>query len=59
MTWKELERLARKNGWSLYRHGKKHDIYSKNNSAIEIERHWNEEVKTGVLIRLLKKIHDE
>ncbi|MBO4671684.1 MAG: type II toxin-antitoxin system HicA family toxin [Bacteroidales bacterium] len=59
MTWKELERLAVKNGWKLLRHGKRHDIYCKDGIPLEIERHWHQEVKTGLLIKLLRQINDE
>jgi predicted RNA binding protein YcfA (HicA-like mRNA interferase family) len=49
MKWSELRRIAEKSGWSLYRNGKKHDIYSHPDKDyfIQLGRHDKEEVKTG------------
>lgn len=59
MIWKEVERLAVKNGWQFVRHGSRHDIYIKNGIPLELERHWSREVKIGILIKVLKQINDE
>lgn len=59
MTWKELEKMAIKNGWKFVRHGSKHDIYIKNGIALEIERHRSREVRPGIMIKLLKQINNE
>ena len=58
MTWNELRKIAEKSGWSLNKHGKKHDRYVKaGHPPLLIERHWNKEVKIGLLMTLLKQIN--
>lgn len=61
MKWSELIRLAQQNGWHLYRHGKKHDIYKKDgrDDMIQFERHMSEEVKPGLMNKILKQIPDK
>ena len=56
MTWKELQKMAVRSGWQFYKHGGKHDVYLKGDKRILIERHWSQEVKTGIMIELLKLI---
>jgi predicted RNA binding protein YcfA (HicA-like mRNA interferase family) len=58
MKWNELEKIAKKKGWYLLRHGKRHDIYAhpEKNYQIEIERHGSTEVKKGLLEKLKKQI---
>jgi predicted RNA binding protein YcfA (HicA-like mRNA interferase family) len=60
MKWSELIRLAQRNGWSLYRHGKRHDIYRKAGRIDEMQvgRHDSEEIKPGLLKKLLKQIEE-
>ncbi len=58
MKWAELRRIAERNGWYLYRHGSKHDIYLHKDKdyLIEIERHDSREIKTGLYYKLKKQI---
>ncbi|MBQ7622350.1 MAG: type II toxin-antitoxin system HicA family toxin [Bacteroidales bacterium] len=58
MKWKELERLAINSGWRLLRHGKKHDIYIKgiDSEPLLIERHWSQEVRPGLLMKIFRQI---
>lgn len=60
MKWNELIRLAEQNGWRLLRHGKKHDIYTKEGrmDQMQIGRHESEEIKPGLMRKLLKQIED-
>jgi len=58
MKWKELERLAVKNGWKFFKHGTNHDAYKKGKKVIWLERHWSQEVKIGLCIKLLKQINN-
>lgn len=61
MNWREFKKLAESNGWKFERHGKEHDIYShpKIRSALQIERYWSQEVRKGILHRLLKQVKGE
>ena len=61
MTWSELRRIAIDNGWTFYRHGGNHDVYKKNGKRknLVIERHWNQEVRPGMMYKLFKIIYDE
>jgi len=56
MTWSELERRIKKAGWKLDHHGSRHDAYvhPTRTGVIQIERHWSQEVKTGLLNRILR-----
>ena len=56
MTWGELERLVKKAGWKFDRHGSRHDEYVHPTIPITllIERHKSQEVKTGIMNRILK-----
>ena len=58
MKWNELRRYAEQKGWKLKRHGKQHDIYYHPDKSyvIMMERHPSEEVKNGLMLRLLKQI---
>jgi len=58
MKWNELVRIAMQNGWSLYRHGKRHDIYRKpgREDEMQVGRHGSEEIKPGLMRKLLKQI---
>lgn len=58
MKWKEMERLARSNGWYCFRHGSRHDIYRhpEKDYEIQIERHWSQEVRPRLQKKLLKQI---
>lgn len=60
MKWKEFEKLVRKKGWRIVRHGAQHDIYEHPDKIypIQIERHWGKEIKPGLLKRLMKLIED-
>ena len=61
MTWNELRKIAINNGWELYRHGGNHDVYKKKGCSrnLVIERHWNQEVRPGMMYKLLKILNDE
>ena len=56
MTWSELERMIRKAGWRLDSHGGDHDAYYHPTirKVIRIERHKSQEVRTGLLNKILK-----
>ncbi|HHU35042.1 MAG TPA: type II toxin-antitoxin system HicA family toxin [Bacteroidetes bacterium] len=58
MKWSELRRIAEKSGWSLFRRGKKHDIYfhPEKDYFIQLGRHGKEEVKDGIYNKLRKQI---
>ncbi|MBO8445487.1 MAG: type II toxin-antitoxin system HicA family toxin [Bacteroidetes bacterium] len=58
MNWNDIRRLAQKNGFRLVMHGKKHDIYrnDKTGMTIQIERHWSQEIRPGLMHRLKKQI---
>ncbi|MDR3180359.1 MAG: type II toxin-antitoxin system HicA family toxin [Prevotellaceae bacterium] len=58
MKWSELRRIVEKEGWYLYRHGGKHDIYRhpEKDYPIEIERHDSQEVGRGIFYKLKKQI---
>lgn len=58
MKWKELERLAVTNGWEFFKHGANHDMYRKGDKIILIERHWSQEIRIGLCIKLLKQINN-
>lgn len=58
MKWSELKRLAVKNGWTLVRHGREHDIYSHpdKEGVIVMGRHDSEEVANGTAAKIKKQI---
>lgn len=58
MKWSEIKRLAIENGFEFVRNGKKHDIYRNKltGELIQIERHWSQEVRPGLLKRLKQVI---
>lgn len=58
MKWKELIKLIEENGFCLYKHGKKHDIYinSKTGEKLIIERHGSQEVRKGLMMAIKKQI---
>lgn len=58
MKWSEFTKLAIEQGWTLARHGKKHDIYvhPQYEGAMQIERHASAEIKKGLLNRLMKQV---
>ena len=58
MTWREFERYARRKGWQFVRHGSRHDIYAKEgrDDFLEIERHWDSEMRPGIQKRLKKQV---
>ncbi|MCM1079721.1 MAG: type II toxin-antitoxin system HicA family toxin [Bacteroidales bacterium] len=58
MNWNELKRKAVKHGFVFRKHGGKHDEYynPKTNVVIQIERHWNQEVRKGLAEKLRKEI---
>lgn len=58
MKTSELKRIAAEYGWTIKRHGSRHDLYGnpKYNYLIAIGRHDKEEVKTGTAADTIKKI---
>lgn len=58
MKWKELKIIAEAKGYQFVSHGKKHDRYynPETGSRIMLERHWSQEVRTGLLNVLRKEI---
>ena len=58
MKWSELRAVAKTRGYELYRHGKKPDIYihKETGEQLPIERHWNQEIRVGLLGKLKKQI---
>lgn len=58
MNWKELKTIAVQNGIVFVRHGKKHDIYrnEETGQTIQVERHWSQEVRNGLLKHLKQVI---
>ncbi len=58
MNWNELRREAERHGYVFVKHGKKHDKYMNDSTGdlIDIERHWSQEVRPGLLKALKKKI---
>lgn len=57
MNWNEVKRAAIKAGFQYERHGARHDIYRhpETGKAIQLERHWSQEVRPG-LLKALKKV---
>lgn len=56
MKWSELKRKALKAGYVLYAHGKKHDIYMKDEIRISIPRHDAQEIPKGLCESILKQM---
>ncbi len=58
MKTSELKKIAAKFGWTIKRHGSKHDLYSHPDYdyLIAIGRHDKEEVKNGTAADTIKKI---
>lgn len=58
MTWKELKLIAESRGYVFRKHGKKHDQYvnPETGSLIQVERHWSQEMRKGLLKTLKKEI---
>ncbi|HIZ85768.1 MAG TPA: type II toxin-antitoxin system HicA family toxin [Candidatus Coprenecus stercoravium] len=61
MKWNEFEKLARSKGWYCCRSGGNHDIYRhpERSGSLVIERHWSQEIRPGLMKRLLKQIGEE
>ncbi len=58
MKWSEMTRLAKQYGWYKHRSGAKHDIYMHpdKKETIQLERHLSQEVRPGLMKRLIKTI---
>lgn len=58
MNWNEMRKKAIENGFELFKHGSRHDIYVNKSSGkiILIERHWSQEVRKGLMNKLKKEI---
>jgi predicted RNA binding protein YcfA (HicA-like mRNA interferase family) len=59
MKWKELIKIAIARGYTLYAHGKKHDIYinKATGDRLIVERHGSQEVRSGLMNTLKKKLN--
>ena len=53
MKWSELKKIAVEHGFQFKKHGKKHDEYVNptTGAKIQIERHWSQEVRPGLMKR--------
>lgn len=57
MKWKELIKIATDKGYTLYAHGKKHDIYvNDNGERLIVERHGSQEIRKGLMNALKKQL---
>ena len=58
MNWNKKKKKAIENGFELFKHGSRHDIYVNKSSGkiILIERHWSQEVRKGLMNKLKKEI---
>lgn len=58
MNWNEMRRLVISKGYKFEKHGKKHDIYRhlETNDMLLIERHWSQEVRVGLMKKILSQI---
>ncbi|RKS00400.1 type II toxin-antitoxin system HicA family toxin [Flavobacterium sp. 102] len=57
MKVNELLKVLKKDGWELYQHGKRHDLYRHptKDGQIPVPRHQSAEVATGTLNQILKQ----
>lgn len=53
-----MRRLVISKGYKFEKHGKKHDIYRhlETNDMLLIERHWTQEVRPGLMKKILSQI---
>ena len=58
MNWNELLKKVKAKGYKFYKHGGKHDIYvhPDTGDTVTIERHWSQEVRPGLMKRILSQI---
>ena len=58
MNWNEMKRKAVEHGFKFVKHGGRHDIYfhPETKQVIQIERHWSQEVRPGLMKRLKQQI---
>ncbi len=58
MNWNELLKRVKAKGYKFYKHGGKHDIYvhPDTGDTVTIERHWSQEVRPGLMKRILSQI---
>lgn len=58
MNWNEMKRLVISKGYKFEKRGKKHDIYRnpETNDMLLIERHWSQEVRVGLMKKILSQI---
>lgn len=58
MNWKEMLKKVENAGYQFHRHGKKHDIYIHpvKKDIVQIERHWSQEVRPGLMKKILNQI---
>lgn len=59
MKWSELIKILNAKGYTICKHGKKHDIYvNDSGNRIIVERHSSKEIRKGLLNTLLKQIEN-
>ena len=58
MKVSEILKILKKDGWYLFRNGKKHDLYRHptKNGQIPIPRHQSQELKTGTKNAIMKDV---
>ena len=58
MKWSELIKIAEAYGYEFKSHGRRHDRYhnKEKRDTIMVERHGSQEVRKGLLEKLLKQI---
>lgn len=60
MNWNEMKRLVVSKGYEFEKHGKKHDHYRNHDTKdlVLIERHWSQEVRPGLMKKIMSQIGD-
>ncbi|MDE7166868.1 MAG: type II toxin-antitoxin system HicA family toxin [Bacteroidaceae bacterium] len=55
-----MKRLIVSKGYQFEKHGKKHDIYRNPDTKdiLLIERHWSQEVRPGLMKKIISQIGD-
>ena len=58
MNWNEMEKKVRAAGYKFEKHGTNHDIYRhpEKKDIVLIERHWSQEVRPGLMKKILSQI---
>lgn len=58
MNWNEMKKKAIEHGFEFQKHGSRHDEYHnpQTKRTIQLERHWSQEVRPGLMKKLKKEI---